>query len=124
MLTQLNLISSGLLCKILISTLDLHVSYTYNSCCFLHRTLLWGGVSKKKKISIKKALTQSRPLHSHSGGNEFEMEEIMLHEHARCVSIMVKAGADLSLVVDGCVTAFTYAIETGSFVKKIVHSQL
>jgi fructose-1,6-bisphosphatase/sedoheptulose 1,7-bisphosphatase-like protein len=52
------------------------------------------------------------------------MKEFKGYEHAQCIEIMVKAGADLSLVVDGCVTAFMAAATTSSFVNKIVHSQL
>jgi hypothetical protein len=38
MLTQLNLIRTDSLGKILVSTLDLYFGYTYNSYCFLHRS--------------------------------------------------------------------------------------
>jgi hypothetical protein len=52
------------------------------------------------------------------------MEEIELHEKARCMKIMLKAGADLSLVFSAGVSLFMDAVQTGSFVNKIIQSQL
>jgi hypothetical protein len=52
------------------------------------------------------------------------MGEIEHHEGARCIEIMLKAGADLSLVINGWGSAFMDAVLTRSFVNKIIHSQL
>ena len=111
MLTQLNLIRTDTLGKILVSTLDL---------CFVIHIILIAASSffASHFINVqKRALTQSSPVYFHGHPNDWSTDEFRHHKQARCIEIMGKAGADLSLVLDGHATDSENTIRRSSFVK-------